>query len=470
MPQVARPTDNADHAARSRAEPSAGAPADHKDGPEDAAMSDRRWRRPARRVWDSLWFVPTLYVLVALGLSVGLMRWDETSPITLARSINGSSATAAMSALGSGMLAFTGFVTSVILLVIQFGSSQFSPRFVAWFRRDPTLKFALSTFSATFIFALVSTAQIGRGTASFVPTRTLLAALALTLLSMGMFLVLIDRTSNGLRVAFGVQGVDSEARQAFDAVYPDGTAGTEAGQDAVRSLRGRTPVQTVRQGPVGTVVVALDRTGLAGLAEQHDALIELARAPGDHVPAGGALVHVYGPRPLPERRLLRRIVLGDERTIDDDPAFALRMLVDVGIKALSPAVNDPTTAVQSLDRIEDLLRYAAAKHLSIGIVTDRQGAVRLVYPTPTWDDLVELGLDEIRAFGAGQYQVARRLRALLDTLLTELPEKRRPPLVAQRRLLDDAVASAIPENQRADALIPDRQGIGMSHGPRPDRQ
>jgi uncharacterized membrane protein len=101
-------------------------------------MSDRRWRRSARRVWDSLWFVPTLYVLVAPGLSVGLTRWDETSPITLARSINGSSATAAMSALGSGMLAFTGFVTSVILLVIQFGSSQFSPRFVAWFRRDPT--------------------------------------------------------------------------------------------------------------------------------------------------------------------------------------------------------------------------------------------------------------------------------------------------------------------------------------------
>jgi uncharacterized membrane protein len=159
----------------------------------------------------------------------------------------------------------------------------------------------------------------------------------------------------------------------------------------VRSLRGCTPVQTVRQGPVGTVVVALDRTGLARLAEQHDALIELARAPGDHVPAGGALVHVYGPRPLPERRLLRRIVLGDERTIDDDPAFALRMLVDVGIKALSPAVNDPTTAVQSLDRIEDLLRYAAAKHLSIGIVTDGHGAVRLVYPTPTWDDLVGLG-------------------------------------------------------------------------------
>jgi uncharacterized membrane protein len=88
-----------------------------------------------------------------------------------------------------------------------------------------------------------------------------------------------------------------------------------------------------------------------------------------------------------------------------------------------------------------------------------------VYPTPAWQDLVELALDEIRAFGAGQYQVARRLRALLDALIADLPEKRRPPLAGQGTLLDDAVASAIPQNQRAAALVPDRQGIGMSRRP-----
>jgi uncharacterized membrane protein len=120
-----------------------------------------RLRRVASRVWDSLWFVPAVYVLVALGLSVGLVRWDQADPIVLARSFNASSATSALSALGSGMIAFTGFVTSVVLLLVQFGTSEFSPRFVAWFRRDRTLKFALSTFSATFLFALVSTGQIG---------------------------------------------------------------------------------------------------------------------------------------------------------------------------------------------------------------------------------------------------------------------------------------------------------------------
>jgi uncharacterized membrane protein len=435
--------------------------------PFEGMVRRMRLRRVAGQVWDSLWFVPALYVLVALGLSVVLARWDEMDPIGLAWEFNTSSATSALAALASGMLAFTGFVTSVVLLLVQFGTSEFSPRFVAWFRRDRTLKFALSTFIATFLFALVSTAQVGRGSDTFVPTRTLFAALLLTLLSSLMFLLLIDRTANGLRVAHVVQTVDADARKVFDAVYPISAAGAATAHQAAQSLTGLTPVQTVLQGAVGQVVVAIDRTGLTDLGVRYDAVIDLVPAMGDHVPGGGTLLKVYGSRTVHEGRLRRAIVLGDERTIDDDPAFAIRMLVDVAIKALSPAINDPTTAVQCLDRIEDLLRYASSKHLSTGIVTDRSGVVRFVYPTPTWEDLVELALEEIRAFGAGQYQVARRLRALLNDLIADLPEGRRPSLVEQGTLLDKAVASAIPENQRASALEPDRQGIGMSRGESP---
>jgi len=302
-------------------------------------------------------------------LSVVLVHWDESDPVDLTRSISFSSASAALSALGSGMLVFTGFVTSVVLMAVQFGTSEFSPRFVAWFRRDRTLKFALSTFTATFVFALVSTAQVGRGNGAFVPTRTLIAALLLTLLSIAMFLLLINLTSNGLRVASVLQKVDGEARRVFDAVYPAASASdAAAAEETATSLDDLTPVQTVLQDLVGSVVVALNRAGIVRLAEQYDAVIELVPAIGDHVPAGGALFNVYGSRRLPEQRLRRGLVLGDERTLDDDPAFAIRMVVDVAIKALSPAVNDPTTAVQSLDRIEDLLRYAASKQLSVGIV------------------------------------------------------------------------------------------------------
>ena len=165
----------------------------------------------------------------------------------------------------------------------------------------------------------------------------------------------------------------------FDAVYPSSASQAAAGEEAARSLRDRQVVQTVHNSRVGSVLVAIDRPRLVGLAESHDAVIELAYSVGDHVPGAGALLYVYGSKAISGKQLRKSLEMGDERTLNDDPAFAFRMMVDVAIKALSPAVNDPTTAVQALDRIEDLLRYAAAKHLSVGVVTDGTGAMRLVY-------------------------------------------------------------------------------------------
>jgi uncharacterized membrane protein len=428
-----------------------------------------RWRHRRRVLADSLWVVPAGFVVASLVLSFALVRWDLDDPIVLSKAISAESASTALSALGSGMLAFTGFVTSVVLMIIQFGTSEFSPRLLRWFRRDRTLQVALSTFIATFLFALTSTAQVGRGNADFVPTRTLIAALVLTLSSVAMFLLLIERTANGLRVANVTQRLDAAARLVFDAVYPGSASEASVAEQTSRDLRDQPPVQVVRNKEVGAVLVTMDQQALVALARRHDLLIELAHAVGDHVPAGDPLLNIYGSTRLPDKTLRRTLNLGDERTLDDDPAFAIRMLVDVAIKALSPAVNDPTTAVQSLDRIEDVLRYAAAKHLSVGITTDRDGAIRLVYPTPTWDDLVELALSEIRAFGAGQYQIARRVRALLMALIVDLPERRGPALHRQLSLLDDAVGDAFADSQRADALVPDRQGIGMSRrAPLPD--
>jgi uncharacterized membrane protein len=421
-----------------------------------------RSRRLARRLASKFWFVPSLYVLVSLVCSFLLVRWDELDPIELVRSMDPDSATSALSALASGMLVFTGFVTSVSLMVVQFGTSEFSPRFVAWLHRDQTLKYALSTFTATFLFALMSTALVGAGNQLFVPTRTMVAALLLTLLSVFMFLMLIERTSNGLRVANVVHRVDREARKVFDTVYTAGRSEAASGEEAIRLLHGAEPIQVIRQGEVGSVLLSLDLRTLRRLAEEHDAVIEFHAAVGDHVSADGVLLEVYGDREISERRLRSAIFTGDERTLLDDPAFAIRMLVDVAIKALSPAVNDPTTAVQVIDRIEDLLRYASSKHLSAGFATDSGGTIRVIYRTPTWDDLVELALVEIRAFGAGQYQITRRMFALFDSLLQDLPAKRHPQIVKQQRLLTEAIEAALPPSQRAEAFVSDRQGLGLA--------
>jgi uncharacterized membrane protein len=156
------------------------------------------------------------------------------------------------------------------------------------------------------------------------------------------------------------------------------------------------------------------------------------------------------------------IALGVERTLEQDPAFALRILVDIAIKALSPAINDPTTAVQVLDYIETYLhRICAANLRDQYIVTDSQGAPRVIVPGRSWEDHVELAVTEIRDYGARSIQVCRRLRALLEGVLAVAAADRRHTLQTQLSLLDESISKNF-DNPASQALarVSDPQGIG----------
>jgi uncharacterized membrane protein len=147
---------------------------------------------------------------------------------------------------------------------------------------------------------------------------------------------------------------------------------------------------------------------------------------------------------------------------EQDPKYALRLLVDIAIKALSPAINDPTTAVQALDQIQDQLLRLGRRRLEIGASRDSHGTLRLVVPHPTWEDFLRLAFDEIRSCGATSVQVMRRMRALMSDLIAALPEERRPALEHQRERLDRAIALSFEdEEEKLDASMEDRQGLGM---------
>ena len=154
--------------------------------------------------------------------------------------------------------------------------------------------------------------------------------------------------------------------------------------------------------------------------------------------------------------------MGEERTFDQDPKYAIRLLVDIAIRALSPAINDPTTGVQALDQIGDLLFRLGRRRLEAGAFRDRDGHVRLVMPLPTWEDFLMLAFDEIRTYGADSVQVMRRMRALISDLIAVVPDERRPALVRWQGRLQTTIEShfANPED-RADALAEDRQGLGV---------
>src|SRR5262249_47311085 len=149
--------------------------------------------------------------------------------------------------------------------------------------------------------------------------------------------------------------------------------------------------------------------------------------------------------------------------LEQDPRFAFRILVDIANKALSPAINDPTTAVLALDQIDNLLLCLGQRRLDEGLVRDGDGKLRVVYGTPDWPDYVTLAVSELRQYGEGSLQVTRRLRAMLEHLIAALPESRWPPLQQELALLNSAVARKFPdEEDRKRAGIADYQGVGGS--------
>jgi uncharacterized membrane protein len=150
--------------------------------------------------------------------------------------------------------------------------------------------------------------------------------------------------------------------------------------------------------------------------------------------------------------------------LEQDPTFAFRIIVDIASKGLSPAINDPTTAVLALDQINHLLRYVGQRHLDDERVKDREGRLRLIYRTPAWEDFVELAVTEIRQFGGASIQVARRMRAMLENLIQTLPAERTVLLRQELELLRRSAERFFTEPEdRALAKVSDFQGVGGKH-------
>ena len=191
-------------------------------------------------------------------------------------------------------------------------------------------------------------------------------------------------------------------------------------------------------------------------------MIELIPQVGDFVSTGDPLARIYPPTAEIHEMVINGLVaFGPERTMEQDPSFAFRIMVDIGERALSPAINDPTTAVLAIDQIHRLLRYAGLKNIETGRVYDRSGKLRLIFPTPGWEDIVDLALTELRHFGAASIQVARRTKAMLEHLIDNLPAARADALRRELTALESSIARTFVESEdRRRANFGDFQGLG----------
>jgi len=404
---------------------------------------------------NSVWFPPLVGMVAAL-LVHALGRYVDAL-LGLNAIVGVDGARAVLAALASSMLTFIVFVFSVLLLAVQLASAQLTPRIIATFFRNRVLKLSLTIFVFAFTYTLGVLLRIEES----VPQISFLTAVYSSLASIGVFLYLIDNVGKSLRPVSLLTLIGSAGQEVIEDVYPRPVAGTEDTPTNVALVPENEPSRIVATKRTG-VVLAFDVGGLADRARRANCLIEFVPQVGDFVTNGDPLFRLYrGGEAISDHQLDQAVAIGPERTMEQDPEFAFRIIVDIASKALSPAINDPTTAVLALDQIHRLLRAVAKRQLDTGRVYDDAGRLRLAYRTPDWEDFVSLAITEIRQFGGNSIQIARRMRAMLQNLIEVVPPQRAAPLRAELELLSRGVERDFrdPED-RIRAASADSLGVG----------
>ncbi|MFI2411050.1 DUF2254 domain-containing protein [Streptomyces sp. NPDC018947] len=416
---------------------------------------------------DTFWFAPTAAMagvlvvwLVAQELDAALVRSlrEHGDYETLSELLRfAADAKSVVSAVGSAMMTFIGVVFSISLVAVQMASGQFTPRVVRLFVRSRITKATFAVFLATFVLTLLVLTSYDSSTDPRVVTSVPLVQSVLTLvmvaLSLLLFVMYVNTTLRLMRIGHVIARIAAESfRVAAAMPVPADGAGVPA--------LGPVTAWVAHDGTAG-VLRDVHVARLVRAARKHGVVLRLIPRTGDFVVPGTPVLAVHGGQAPPRRALRYALSVGVERTFHQDLGFGLRQLSDIALRALSPAVNDPTTAVQALDRVVQLLAALCRRPLDTVAHRDRRGAVRLVQAVPGWAELVDLGFAEVRGCAAGSPQVSRRMLAGLDDLERLSPPERREPLRRHRELVRQAVERTAPTPaDRAFALRPDRQGIG----------
>jgi uncharacterized membrane protein len=403
---------------------------------------------------NSIWLFPALSIVAALIAVRFLTKQHEIFGWQL--EMSPETGRVLMGTIAASLFTLVVVSLSALLLAVQLASVQLTPRIITFVYRSRIRKFSLTAFVFTFTFSMAVLVRIDNS----VPGLMSYSAAYGFLLTLALFLYFIDSMGKTLRPSTALRSIGMEGRHVIRTVYPDAFDNEQTPPKVMKRLVG-IPRRIVPNEENG-VVLAFDLKGLVSRAERSNCVIELVPQVGDFIAAGDPLFRVFeGGDDLPGDELRNSVAFGQERTLEQDPTFAFRIIVDIASKALSPAVNDPTTAVLALDQIHHLLRDVGSRYLAEGREIDRKGQLRLAYRTPNWEDFVKLAVTEIRQYGCDSIQVMRRSRAMLENLIETLPDRRRPLLSKELYLLERSAVRTFPDlDDRALAQMSDLQGLG----------
>ena len=418
-----------------------------------------RLRKLLIHLKSSLWFIPVLCVLAGAALSFATIAVDRYFDYqAVPTSVVGGPDAAAyiLSTVAASMVSLTALVLTITMVVVQLAMGQFSPRIVQRILRDKPSQLAIGLFVATFVHAILALRQVtnnGDGTGD-VPGIAVLTAFLLVIASIAVLVIYVQHIGQALRVSALIELVGKDTRALLDRVYPDKGAVLDDEPDKTRVVRAK------KSG----VVTGIGSEQIVEEAARADCELELVPTLGEFVPADAPLFRVLGePAGLDEDRLRDALVVKLEPTLDQDVSYGIRLLVDIAERSLADSpFQDPTTAVQAIDRLHDILRQLARRPFPDGRHRDGAGRVRLTVRSPDWEAYVLLATEEIRLAGARSPQVTRRLRAALTDLRSIAPPERIDVLDRQLERLRTAAEGALDSEDAEFALTDDQKGIGAA--------
>ena len=405
--------------------------------PPPAGRSTSRLRRWWLAATSPFWVLPATWCVgaVVVGLLVPELDKSLVGRLPFVFQSGPDGARSVLSTIAGAMISVTGLVFSITIVVLQLASSQFSPRVLRTFLDDRTTQNTLGVFAASFLYALtvlraVQTAASNVSGYPEVPQIAVAVSYLLVLGAVGMFLAFIHHITTAISVGSVVGRAADASRELIE----------KGGQDA-SGLPGVVPTmprlrrQVVVVAPRSGYLDVVDRHRLYMLACRHDVRIEVLHPLGTFVVEGSPLALVHADAPVDAEdwgsHLLGGIELARERSMRQDVSFGFRRLVDIAERALSPGVNDPTTAIQVLDEIHDLLRRLATSHDPFPVTCDDEQVARVVTDQWSFPAYLDLAVDEIAFYGRDSLQVPRRLDTMFAELVASASEDRRPHVQAK---------------------------------------
>ena len=419
------------------------------------------WRREALRT--NLWLVPTVEVLAAVGLYVVTHAIDRAAyhqSITLPSWLifgNADPARQILTTLAAAVITVVGVVFSITIVTLTLASTQFGPRMLRNFIRDRGTQLTLGTFVATFVYTTLVLISIGPGSAGFVPHLSIAVSVGLVTLSMAILIYFIHHIATSIQLPQVIASIARDLSRAIDAESADTGRFPETGPSVPELLTRMAEAGGTVPAPASGYLQFVRHETLVGLAAEKGAVIQLLHRPGHFVVRGHAMATVWPPEAAPgvSEALRRAHVTGPNRTLAQDLAFAVDQLVEIAIRALSPAVNDTFTALTCIDWLGESLCKVTRRWHPMRVHRDSHGYVRVITAHVSYNRLVERAFEKIRQAGRGMPAVLiRQLEALTKIMDDTTSLEQRRLLLQQAEMINRAGEESIPEpRDRADVKL-----------------